>query len=691
MNENSLRNARVHNTVVVIITIACIGAVIESISQGWEFWVPPLIVCGLIAVWVLHVTQYGSWSFRENFYLIFTMLVAFYHGVHPTSFLDVGVTSALVMVTMTLLKRKEFILFLLVEYIFIMAIQIFMLVRFGDYQTDPGYYLSRIATHLAAVLCTYRALSEIIRNNRKDKEELELRNSEKESARVEMEDFLVNISHELRTPVNVINGVSTLILRKEQRDDVVSIQEAGVRLSRQIEDIQDYSEIQRGDVVLEESKYMITSLLNDTIAAFQSWKKNKDLDFIVDLDPSLPSVMRGDVGKISKVIRHLLDNSVKFTKRGGIYLRVSGIRREYGINLSVEVTDTGIGMSRGDIDKISRGLYRGDKKRNRATGGIGLGFSIVYGFVRTMNGFVNIESRKGRGTTVRVSLAQEIIDPAPCISVDSDRLINMAFHAMPGRTGVPELRDFYRNMATNLASGLRINLYFAANTQDLDKLLERGDITHVFLSSEAYSANSAYYDGLSKNADGPVLAVSAPDGFRVRKGSRVIVMSKPVYGVPISRVLSGDTSSVQLPAGDEDRRPILDGLRALVVDDEPMNLVVASGLFREYNMTIDTAESGREAIDKFGRNEYDLVFMDHMMPEMDGVEAMKRLREIAEDQGRVTRVIALTANAISGAKEMFMREGFDGFISKPIDITEFERVMNQVMSPAGKRSGGGVA
>ena len=119
-----------------------------------------------------------------------------------------------------------------------------------------------------------------------------------------------------------------------------------------------------------------------------------------------------------------------------------------------------------------------------------------------------------------------------------------------------------------------------------------------------------------------------------------------------------------------------------------MNLVVATGIFKEYKMFIDTAASGKEAIEKYAKNEYDIVFMDHMMPEMDGVEAMKHLKEVAANQGKVLKIIALTANAISGAREMFLREGFDEFISKPIHINEFERTVSKVIPRENGRKGG---
>ena len=684
MNEHTSQTDRTHNILLTIISIATAGALIESITQGWEFWVPPLIICGLVACWALHVTHYGKSEFRETYYLVFSMLVSFYHGVHETSFFDVAVVTALLMCTMTLLRRKAFLLLPLLEFFALMAIQTVWAVLSGNTVFD-ALVISRIILHLVAVYAVYKVLCEVIRSNRRAYEKLEKWDEERKSDKTKMEDFLVNISHELRTPVNVINGMSLMILKKEDREDVVTIRDAGMRLSRQIEDIQDYSEIERGDVVLEEDRYMITSLLNDIVVDYRKMEMKKKLELVVDLDPNIPCMMRGDVRKIEKIIRHLLDNSVKFTRKGGIYVCVSGSRRDYGINLCVEVMDTGIGMKKKEIDRVSKGIYQANRKRNRSTGGIGLGFPIVYGFVRKMGGFVTVESEVGKGTAVRFSIAQEILDPKPCLGVPEGKFIDIAFHVFPSKYKIAAVREFYQTMATNMAAGLRINLYSAPGMNELKRLLDRGDITHIFMGEEEYNAAPAFFEELS--AQGMIVVVSAGEGFAVSPGSSVIVMPKPLYGYPVARILNGDLRSTSGVIEEQMQKPILDNLRTLIVDDEPMNLVVASGLFRGYNMIVDTAESGKESIQKFAETDYDVIFMDHMMPGMDGVEAMKRLRDVAEQKGKSVCIIALTANAISGAREMFLREGFDGFISKPIQLNEFERTMSQVMQ--GRFSGKG--
>ena len=679
MNDNKESKLKAHNTALITITIACIGAIIETYSQGWEFWFPVIIVLGLLIIWSFHINRYREVKFRENCYLTFALVVAFYHGCHQTSFFDVFVISSLLMVISALLRRLDYVKITLAEFFTVMVLQTVYAVV-SDTITFDSLVISRVVLHVVAEICMYKVLTQAVGNSISAEKRLEKKEQDEEAERTGMEDFLVNISHELRTPVNVINGMSTLILKKEDRDDVFSIRDAGLRLSHQIEDIQNYSEIQRGDVVLEEEGYMITSVLNDTAINYNILGKKRNLELVIDLDPNVPAVLKGDIGKITKIISHLLDNGFKFTRKGGVFLKVYGIKRENGLNLIIEVTDTGAGMSVHDIERISNGRYQGNEKRNRSTGGIGLGLSIVYGFVRLMDGFVTIESKKNRGTTIRVSIVQEILDPKPCLSVESKSFINIVFHVMPDKYKVLALRDFYRIMASDMAAGLRLNLYSAPTLEECKRLVSRGDITHVFMGAEEYENAPEYFDSIA--GKDIKVAVSAPEGFLTRPGSRAIIMPKPLYGLPVVKVLNGETGSNLLLPEDSLKRPVLDGVRALIVDDEPMNLVVASGLFRDYDMITDTAESGKEAIFKFDKNEYDVVFMDHMMPEMDGIEAMKKIRFLADQNKQNVKIIALTANAVSGAREMFLKEGFDGFIRKPISIVEFERVMSRVMADA---------
>jgi signal transduction histidine kinase len=320
--------------------------------------------------------------------------------------------------------------------------------------------------------------------------DIEKREKASEEDKRDMEDFLSNISHELRTPVSVVNGMSQLFLKNEHSDEVEAIYGAGLRLSHQIEDIQDYMEIKRDEITLEEDKYMTMSLIHDVVANYHLIADRDDMELVVDLDPSIPSMMKGDVKKIHKIFRHLLSNAIKFTRNGGVYIKVSSIKREYGINLTIEVSDTGIGMTRKDIASVSKGMYQANKKRNRSTGGIGIGLPIVYGFAHKMKGVVKIESTKGAGTSVKVSIPQQIIDPSNCLSLREDFTGDIVFFTDPGKYKVPVLREFYKSMAVNIAKGLGVRLFSASTTKDVDNLLDKLKVSYVFMGQEEYEQNS---------------------------------------------------------------------------------------------------------------------------------------------------------------------------------------------------------
>ena len=668
--------------ILLVETLGCIAFIAETIVLKWEFWVIPLIVMGMIALWYIHVAQRMTADYRLVLYFIFGMVQVFFHGVHETSMFDIAVVSMLFMIIFSLADRLYIINAIFFEFIFLVIIQIYL--HYGmDMAAIDNLYMSRFILHIGAVVCMFIFCRISVSNRNFDRSKLEKREKEIEAYDKDMEDFLSNVSHELRTPVNVVNGMTTLFLKSSESHEVSAIKTAGIRLQYQIEDIQDYTEIKRGELALEEEKYMSTSLINDVVVHFNMNERHNDLDLIVDLDPNVPSMMRGDIRKIHKLFRHLLDNAIKFTREGGIYIRVFMVPRNYGINLAIEVTDTGIGMTRDEIAHVSKGMYQANKKRNRSTGGIGIGLAIVYGFVHKMGGFVKIDSRKGEGTTVRLSIPQEVVNPMPCLMVVPGFDTDVVFYVKPEKYQVPQLREFYKTMAINLATGLKVHLFYASEIRELRHLLSSHKVSHVFTGQEEYEADPNALEDIAEA--GINITVTASPDFKLPSGSRVNVLPKPLYGFPAVKTLNMGTGFHGIEDDEIKGKVSFPNIKTLIVDDEPMNLVVATGLFRDYRMDTETAESGTDAINKYIISEfsYDLIFMDHMMPEMDGVETMRRIRHVASDHGRHPIIVALTANALSGAREMFIKEGFDGFIAKPIDINDFERVMKKVL-PANK-------
>ncbi len=680
-----MRQRRTENFIIVLVSIACIGITIESILMGWEFWVPPIIILGTCSLWIMNMFEKPDYGYRKVYYLAYAMIVVFFHGVHETSFFDVAIVISMVMVAYSFFDDAYMMNLLLAEYLSIMLVQ-FILLSQDDTNSMDTLGVSRIILHILTVLLVFFCCVRMVIERREDAQDVATKDEMIERYDADMEDFLSNISHELRTPVNVVNGMSEILIKKKVGPEPFSIKDAGIRLAYQIEDIQDYTECKRNKLMLEEDDYMSTSLINDVVTSFRLIDNSDNLELVVDLAPLTPTKMRGDIKKLHKIFRHLLENAVKFTKQGGIYVKMYTENTEYGVNLCIEMTDTGIGMNQKDIAYVSEGMYQVNKKRNRSTGGIGLGLYIVYGFTHEMGGFVKIESEKNVGTTVRVTLPQKVVDEMPCLAVSGSFSGDILFHVKSSKYKVPKVRDFYRNMAANLATGIHVPLYSAETVKDITRLQEKLNVSYIFMGQEEYEEKPEFFDEISKGDI--VVAVSAGSDFKTSPGSRVIVMPKPLYAYPVIKILNEGHNVQNIEFAESTVKPVLKGVRALIVDDEPMNLVVATSLFADYEMLIETALSGKEAIEKYNSSGFTIVFMDHMMPEMDGVEAMRLIRKSARESNREVVIVALTANALSGAREMFMKEGFDGFIAKPINMAEFERVMLQVL-PESVTNGGG--
>ena len=235
----------------------------------------------------------------------------------------------------------------------------------------------------------------------------------------------------------------------------------------------------------------------------------------------------------------------------------------------------------------------------------------------------------------------------------------------------PHVREYYNRMVSNIVHGLNVQMHRVDNIENLKRLTGSVRLTHLFVAAEEYESDPSYIEKLTGEM---TVVVVADDDFALPEGSHTILLEKPFYCFPVTTILNMEPGYEQ----DNNRMRCI-GLKALVVDDEPMNLTVARGIFRNYGMEVTTVLSGQAAIDICRKERFDIVFMDHMMPGMDGIEAMKAIRADKHGGAVDMPIIALTANAVSTAKEMFISVGFDGFVSKPIEIIELERVLKRVL------------
>jgi len=662
--------------ILICCTIFTIALIAESILLKWEAGAVVLLLFGIVASWVVYLTEKFSGMVRIWFYFVVSMLDVFFYGIHETSMYDLA---PLVVFLILLFSATEMCILInccMVTYYFIMFYD-FLLVL-GSSAEFNSLYISRTLFHFMVVYASGHWAKILIRRHIKERNNTSARIAELEEMNRRTEDFLTNVSHELRTPINVVTGVTAVMLKNEEdaekRKDILSIQMAGQRLFGQIEDILDYTEIDIGRIKVSEEAYMVSSLIHDIINGKHLPEQDRGLELIFDVDANVPSELLGDVRKIKKIIKHIVSNALKFTKKGGVYVRLYALPKEYGVNLCIRISDTGIGISDEDQEKLCAKVFQINGGRNRSAGGLGLGLTIVYGMVAAMEGFMQIESKKDAGTTVSVSIPQKILDNTPCMEVADQSALCLACFLKTEKYAVPEVRDYYNDTLSHISQGLDVPLHRVSNLEELKRLFKRYQLTHLLIGEEEYEENAAYFEYLDEPAE---IVVIAGDHFTLPQGSKIKILRKPFYYLPVVNILNAraEKDSELL----ERRNMVCPGVKVLVVDDEPMNLMVAEGIFKDYQMIVKTAGSGMEAIELCDKEGFDLIFLDHMMPEMDGVEAMKRLRRLHPDALEPLTVIAFTANAVSGAREMFLQEGFDEFISKPIEALELERVLRKVL------------
>ncbi|MBR4277641.1 MAG: response regulator [Lachnospiraceae bacterium] len=666
-----------HLLMLLAYTVFSIILVAEIFIMHWEKWVAFRIFGGVILAWYIYFSKVGSGHLRLWICSLLMMVTYFYYGTHDTSFFDLAVVICIVMFLYTLTGISSLVTLSQCTYYFTMLYAVISFLLSGE--TFTPLVISRLVLHVAIVTADALLARTIIKKWQailgKSREEIEKLNE----STGRLNDFIANVSHEIRTPINTIQGICSMEIGEEtdpeKKEKLVSIMEAGKRIGEQITNVLDFSEIDRNDVANNYEDYMLSSVFNDIVSELEPHRK-KNIELVINIDPTLPSVMNTDVGKLKKILWHLLINGIKFTNEGGVYVHVSSVPHEYGINLLIEVKDTGIGMDEAQLEQMYEGFYKADSGRDRSTGGLGLGMMIVHGFTKALGGFLIVESNPGEGTCVKVSIPNRVVDPSACMSVKDRESISLGAFLHFEKYPNPHVREFYDAMVKNMVTGLKVTMHRVDNLDALRALTVNKTLTHLFVGPEEYNSAVDYIEHLAQNV--LVTVVANPEELRRPKSSKVRVMPKPFYCFPVVSILNSKPGDVI----DDDEEISFPGVRVLVVDDEPMNLIVSSGMLRRYGMYVSTCESGQEAIEYCRQNEYDVIFMDHMMPVMDGVEAMKRIRSDQTRIKSVTPIIAFTANSVSSAREMFKRSGFDGFLAKPVDKIELERVLKHVLPPA---------
>lgn len=484
-------------------------------------------------------------------------------------------------------------------------------------------------------------------------------------------EFVSNISHEIRTPMNAIVGMTQLMLRRnpqgQDREYLLNIQNSGNALLAIINDLLDISKIESGRMELVPEEYDLMPMLSDLGMILQNRIGGRPVELLFDIDTDIPAGLYGDALRIRQIIINLLNNAVKFTEEGYVCLTVKVKQiQEDDIELYIAVKDTGQGIREEDLGRLFGAFQQVDQKKNHHKEGTGLGLSLSKKFVEMMGGSIGVKSEYGKGSEFYFTIHQRITDNRKAAALPEGKEA-----VVIGRLRNERANELLKELAGMLHLNFENDIMSVAETK-----------APVFCFTDVYGefsqAEAQRLQELSATVCGmvdPMAEAVFPEGMPV--------MNKPLYSDNFCRFIENRKKEAE-PKAEE---LYFTDKRVLVVDDNELNRMIAVEMLKPTGLEIDTAENGERALEMIQAQRYDMIFMDHQMPVMDGVEAVRAIRQLEGEYFREVPVIALTANTGAEQQEQYAKAGMNGYLSKPFELEDIYRLLTKWLSGSGNRSG----